>query len=152
MSLNFLFSSVCEKELRLNSSFDILWKNLPRIQKRGELSSRVLLSPRWSCPPECISWLIFSTYCFHRFPFIACEIFTCEVDIILKTLVEDEEVRNSILLSLKPYFSITTDKNKRKNSLQLRIYFVHCLLAVDELAIFLCGTRTSPYYSIGWVL
>lgn len=36
----------------------------------------------------------FSSYCFHRFPFIACEIFTCEVDIILKTLVEDEEVRN----------------------------------------------------------
>ena len=29
----------------------------------------------------------------YRFPFIACEIFTCEVDIILKTLVEDEEVR-----------------------------------------------------------
>ncbi|KAK6917077.1 SIT4 phosphatase-associated protein family [Dillenia turbinata] len=27
-----------------------------------------------------------------KFPFIACEIFTCEVDIILKTLVENEEV------------------------------------------------------------
>lgn len=27
-----------------------------------------------------------------RFPFIACEIFTCEIDVILKTLVEDEEV------------------------------------------------------------
>eukprot|EP00268_Persea_americana_P065761 TRINITY_DN8842_c0_g1_i8.p1 TRINITY_DN8842_c0_g1~~TRINITY_DN8842_c0_g1_i8.p1 ORF type:complete len:116 (+),score=24.47 TRINITY_DN8842_c0_g1_i8:342-689(+) len=27
-----------------------------------------------------------------KFPFVACEIFTCEVDIILKTLVEDEEV------------------------------------------------------------
>ncbi|KAL0398268.1 UNVERIFIED_CONTAM: Serine/threonine-protein phosphatase 6 regulatory subunit [Sesamum radiatum] len=27
-----------------------------------------------------------------KFPFIACEIFTCEVDIILKALVEDEEV------------------------------------------------------------
>ncbi|KAG1365023.1 serine/threonine-protein phosphatase 6 regulatory subunit 3, partial [Cocos nucifera] len=26
-----------------------------------------------------------------KFPFIACEIFTCEVDIILRTLVEDEE-------------------------------------------------------------
>lgn len=35
-----------------------------------------------------------------RFPFIACEIFTCEVDIILKALVEDEEVDN--LLSF-PY-------------------------------------------------
>lgn len=28
----------------------------------------------------------------NRFPFIACEIFTCEVDIILKALVDDEEV------------------------------------------------------------
>lgn len=27
-----------------------------------------------------------------RFPFIACEIFTCEVDVIMKTLVEDEDV------------------------------------------------------------
>ncbi|RDY01556.1 Serine/threonine-protein phosphatase 6 regulatory subunit 3, partial [Mucuna pruriens] len=33
-----------------------------------------------------------------RFPFIACEIFTCEVDIILKTLVEDEEVVVCLLL------------------------------------------------------
>ncbi|CAI9782183.1 unnamed protein product [Fraxinus pennsylvanica] len=29
-----------------------------------------------------------------KFPFIACEIFTCEVDIILKALVEDEELMN----------------------------------------------------------
>ncbi|KAL2603651.1 hypothetical protein AAZV13_09G022000 [Glycine max] len=29
-----------------------------------------------------------------KFPFIACEIFTCEVDIILKTLIEDEELMN----------------------------------------------------------
>lgn len=27
-----------------------------------------------------------------RFPFISCEIFTCEIDVILKTLVEDEKV------------------------------------------------------------
>ena len=27
-----------------------------------------------------------------KFPFIACEIFTCEVDVIMKTLVEDEDV------------------------------------------------------------
>lgn len=27
-----------------------------------------------------------------RFPFIACEIFTCDVDVIMKTLVEDEDV------------------------------------------------------------
>ncbi|GJN26423.1 hypothetical protein PR202_gb14351 [Eleusine coracana subsp. coracana] len=29
-----------------------------------------------------------------RFPFIACEIFTCEVDVIMKTLVEDEDLMN----------------------------------------------------------
>lgn len=27
-----------------------------------------------------------------RFPFVSCEIFTCEIDVILKTLVEEEEV------------------------------------------------------------
>lgn len=27
-----------------------------------------------------------------RFPFVACEIFTCEVDVIMKTLVENEDV------------------------------------------------------------
>ena len=27
-----------------------------------------------------------------RFPFVACEIFTCEIEMILQTLVEDEEV------------------------------------------------------------
>lgn len=32
---------------------------------------------------------------FCRFPFVACEIFTCEIDVILKTLVEEEEVRSS---------------------------------------------------------
>lgn len=34
----------------------------------------------------------------HRFPFIACEIFTCEVDIILKALVENEEVLTVIFV------------------------------------------------------
>ncbi|CAM8900436.1 unnamed protein product [Rhodiola kirilowii] len=29
-----------------------------------------------------------------KFPFVACEIFTCEVDIILNTLVEDEQLMN----------------------------------------------------------
>ncbi|MQL72304.1 hypothetical protein Taro_004655 [Colocasia esculenta] len=37
-----------------------------------------------------------------KFPFIACEIFTCEVDIILKTLVEDEELMNLLFSFLKP--------------------------------------------------
>jgi hypothetical protein len=33
-------------------------------------------------------------YRWCRFPFIACEIFTCEIDVIFKTLVEDEEVQH----------------------------------------------------------
>lgn len=41
-----------------------------------------------------ISWLhLFSWF---RFPFMACEIFTCEIDVILKTLVEDEEVHDPL--------------------------------------------------------
>ena len=35
---------------------------------------------------------------FYRFPFIACEIFTCEVDVILNTLVEDDEVCKAYIL------------------------------------------------------
>lgn len=37
-----------------------------------------------------------------KFPFIACEIFTCEVDIILRTLVDDEELMNLLFSFLKP--------------------------------------------------
>ncbi|CAL1405929.1 unnamed protein product [Linum trigynum] len=40
-----------------------------------------------------------------KLPFIACEIFTCEVDIILKTLVEDEELMNLLFSFLEPTHS-----------------------------------------------
>ncbi|KAK7331266.1 hypothetical protein VNO77_25486 [Canavalia gladiata] len=40
-----------------------------------------------------------------KFPFIACEIFTCEVEIILKTLVEDEELMNLLFSFLEPNHS-----------------------------------------------
>ncbi|PSR98720.1 Serine/threonine-protein phosphatase 6 regulatory subunit like [Actinidia chinensis var. chinensis] len=43
-----------------------------------------------------------------KFPFIACEIFTCEVDIILKTLVEDEELMNRLFSFLEPENSHST--------------------------------------------
>ncbi|XP_062012620.1 uncharacterized protein LOC133729152 [Rosa rugosa] len=43
-----------------------------------------------------------------KFPFIACEIFTCEVDIILKTLVEDEELMNLLFSFLEPNHSHST--------------------------------------------
>ncbi|KAG9158484.1 hypothetical protein Leryth_016139 [Lithospermum erythrorhizon] len=37
-----------------------------------------------------------------KFPFIACEIFICEVDIILKALVEDEELMNLLFSFVEP--------------------------------------------------
>ncbi|XP_038881900.1 serine/threonine-protein phosphatase 6 regulatory subunit 2 isoform X2 [Benincasa hispida] len=43
-----------------------------------------------------------------KFPFIACEIFTCEVDIILKALVEDEELMNFLFSFLEPKPSHST--------------------------------------------
>ncbi|CAA0823755.1 SIT4 phosphatase-associated family protein [Striga hermonthica] len=57
-----------------------------------------------------------------KFPFIACEIFTCEVDIILKALVEDEELMDLL-------FSFLV--SERPHSTQLAGYFskvVVCLL------------------------
>ncbi|KAL2252104.1 UNVERIFIED_CONTAM: Serine/threonine-protein phosphatase 6 regulatory subunit 2 [Sesamum indicum] len=37
-----------------------------------------------------------------KFPFVACEIFTCEVDIILKALVEDDELMDLLFSFLDP--------------------------------------------------
>ncbi|KDO73307.1 hypothetical protein CISIN_1g0361043mg, partial [Citrus sinensis] len=37
-----------------------------------------------------------------KFPFVACEIFTCEIDVILKTLVEEEELMNLLFSFLEP--------------------------------------------------
>ncbi|KAE8691109.1 Detected protein of confused Function [Hibiscus syriacus] len=37
-----------------------------------------------------------------KFPFIACEIFTCEIDVILKALVEEEELMNLLFSFLEP--------------------------------------------------
>ncbi|KAJ0967624.1 hypothetical protein J5N97_024541 [Dioscorea zingiberensis] len=37
-----------------------------------------------------------------KFPFIACEIFTCEIDVILKSLVEDEELMDLLFSFLEP--------------------------------------------------
>ncbi|KAK4440226.1 Serine/threonine-protein phosphatase 6 regulatory subunit [Sesamum alatum] len=57
-----------------------------------------------------------------KFPFIACEIFTCEVDIILKALVEDEELMDLLFSFLDP---------ERPHSTLLAGYFskvVVCLL------------------------
>ncbi|CAI9268493.1 unnamed protein product [Lactuca saligna] len=37
-----------------------------------------------------------------KFPFIACEIFTCEIDVIFKTLVEEEELMDLLFSFLEP--------------------------------------------------
>ncbi|XP_042482545.1 serine/threonine-protein phosphatase 6 regulatory subunit 2-like [Macadamia integrifolia] len=37
-----------------------------------------------------------------KFPFIACEIITCEIDVILKTLVEEEELMNLLFSFVEP--------------------------------------------------
>uniref|UniRef100_A0A7N0VBC6 SIT4 phosphatase-associated family protein n=1 Tax=Kalanchoe fedtschenkoi TaxID=63787 RepID=A0A7N0VBC6_KALFE len=37
-----------------------------------------------------------------KFPFIACEVFTCEIDVILKTLVEEAELMDLLFSFLKP--------------------------------------------------
>ncbi|XP_026403169.1 serine/threonine-protein phosphatase 6 regulatory subunit 3-like isoform X2 [Papaver somniferum] len=37
-----------------------------------------------------------------KFPFIACEIFTCEIDVILKTLVDDDELMGLLFSFLEP--------------------------------------------------
>ncbi|PKA52342.1 hypothetical protein AXF42_Ash010238 [Apostasia shenzhenica] len=47
-----------------------------------------------------LCFIVFPLSC--RFPFVACEIFTCEVDIILRTLVEDEELMDLLFSFLKP--------------------------------------------------
>eukprot|EP00250_Pteridium_aquilinum_P014961 c22305_g3_i1 orf=689-3370(+) len=37
-----------------------------------------------------------------KFPFIACEIFTCEIEVIIKTMVEDEELMGLLFSFLEP--------------------------------------------------
>ncbi|XP_042050076.1 uncharacterized protein LOC121795597 isoform X2 [Salvia splendens] len=37
-----------------------------------------------------------------KFPFVPCEIFTCEIDVILKTLVEEEELMHLLFSFLEP--------------------------------------------------
>ncbi|GMG98801.1 hypothetical protein Nepgr_000641 [Nepenthes gracilis] len=37
-----------------------------------------------------------------KFPFVACEIFTCEIDVILRTLVEEEELMDLLFSFLEP--------------------------------------------------
>ncbi|KAF9597564.1 hypothetical protein IFM89_019882 [Coptis chinensis] len=42
------------------------------------------------------------------FPFVACEIFTCEIDVILKTLVEEDELMNLLFSFLEPKHCYST--------------------------------------------
>ncbi|KAL5565684.1 hypothetical protein UlMin_028848 [Ulmus minor] len=57
-----------------------------------------------------------------KYPYISCEIFTCEIDVILKTLVEEEELMNLLFSFLEP---------NRPHSAMLAGYFskvVVCLM------------------------
>ncbi|KAG2320144.1 hypothetical protein Bca52824_013357 [Brassica carinata] len=64
-----------------------------------------------------------------KFPFISCEIFTCEIDVILKTLVEDEELMELLFSFLEP---------NRPHSALLAGYFskvVICLMVRKTAAL-----------------
>ncbi|KAI4322271.1 hypothetical protein L6164_021982 [Bauhinia variegata] len=64
-----------------------------------------------------------------KFPFIASEIFTCEIDVILKTLVEEEELMNLLFSFLEP---------DRSHSTLLAGYFskvVVCLMVRKTVAL-----------------
>ncbi|CAN4081945.1 unnamed protein product [Withania somnifera] len=64
-----------------------------------------------------------------KFPFIACEIFTCEVDIILRALVENEELMNLLFSFLEP---------EHAHSTLLAGYF-------SKVVICLLVRKTSPF-------
>lgn len=64
-----------------------------------------------------------------KFPFIACEIFTCEVDIILRTLVDDRELMDLLFSFLEP---------DRNHSTQLAGYF-------SKVVICLLMRKTMPF-------
>ncbi|KAK4785588.1 hypothetical protein SAY86_002277 [Trapa natans] len=64
-----------------------------------------------------------------KFPFIACEIFTCEIDVILKTLVEEEGLMDLLFSFLNP---------DRPHSASLAGYFskvVICLMLRKTVAL-----------------
>eukprot|EP00249_Psilotum_nudum_P017372 c26285_g1_i1 orf=661-3174(-) len=64
-----------------------------------------------------------------KFPFIACEVFTCEIDVIFKTLVEDEELMGFLFSFLDP---------DRSHGTMLAGYFskvVICLLFRKTIAV-----------------
>lgn len=72
-----------------------------------------------------------------RFPFIACEIFTCEIDVILKTLVDEEEVCSIQHYSLLSLFFVLSPLLMFCLNQFLSIIVVN---AAHELIIFLLGT------------
>lgn len=90
------FFSVWEKRSKWRNCFVILWRSLLRMLIRNIFSSEPLIvffiTVRFLLPLALFVEFLFQC----RFPFIASEIFTCEVDIILRTLVEDVEVVTSI--------------------------------------------------------
>nr|KYP68474.1 Serine/threonine-protein phosphatase 6 regulatory subunit 2 [Cajanus cajan] len=85
-----------------------------------------------------------------KFPFIACEIFTCEIDVILKTLVDEEELMNLLFSFLEP---------DRSHSTLLAGYFskvVVCLLIRKTVPLMNYVQVSKPmcFYSVFlyWVI
>jgi hypothetical protein len=100
-----LLYAVCEIEPKWSSCSDTLSRNLQRMLKANEPSSMSLLLEKCFLVLRCfLGELLFlvsdKVLLFSRFPFIACEIFTCEIDVILKTLVEEEEVGFIFIITL----------------------------------------------------
>ncbi|KAH9796128.1 SIT4 phosphatase-associated family protein [Citrus sinensis] len=84
-----------------------------------------------------------------KFPFVACEIFTCEVDIILKTLVEDEELMNLLFSFLEPKDSHSTLLagyfSKAHQEIMARLVDLIGITSIMEVLIRLIGADEHMY-------
>ena len=77
--------------------------------KKHSFKWAIICLSYYSCFNTSATWLFVEFGLQYRFPFIACEIFTCEVDIILRALVEDVQVNVSMkLLTAYVWLNMTT--------------------------------------------
>lgn len=93
----------------------------------------------------------------YRFPFVACELLTCEVDIVLETLVEDEEVSVVLILFMPVLWQLIIDvisltnpkilspctelDNCRLNCSFCLFFCYFVILTVVAFAVFLLATQ-----------
>ena len=125
---------------RWNSCFVMLWKKFQRTVKKSTRSSMTLIFN--------VAVILFKTRVSHlkllstpcRFPFIACEIFTCEIDVILRTLVEDEEVNILVVYSLFIIFASNIFNCRLLTCSLCRFLFPLFCVAANGLAFLICET------------